>query len=91
MQYEIKIGELAKAFPTLNNAPLQPWNAETFDSWACEQGGSGLQHAARFVLAVWAIDATWRIGRFDAMNALAAWDETHRKAFAAWCSSPWWR
>lgn len=30
MNYEIKIAELAKTFPTLKNAPLHPWNAEAF-------------------------------------------------------------
>jgi hypothetical protein len=91
MNYEIKIAELAETFPTLQGAPLRPWDADKFDAWACEQWGSGLLHAARFVLAIWAVDATWRIGRFDAMNAVAAWDATHRQAFAAWCSSAWWR
>lgn len=89
--YEIEIAKLSETFPTLKGAPLQPWNADAFDAWACEQWGSGVQHAARFVLAVWAVDATWRVGRFDAMSALTAWDEAHRKAFAQWCLSAWWR
>jgi hypothetical protein len=89
MNYEIKIAELAETFPTLRDARIRPWDADAFDAWACDQLGSGLQHAARFVLAVWAVDATWRMGRFDAMNALGTWDAEHRSAFLAWANSPW--
>ena len=90
MNYEIKIAELAETFPTLQGAPLRPWDAEKFDAWACNEVSSGLQHAARFILAVWAGHVSWRMGRFDAVGAMAAWDRAHRDAFIAWCSSPWW-
>lgn len=89
MNYEIKIAELAETFPTLRGAPLRPWNSEAFDAWAAQQYGSGLAHAARFVLAVWANNAQWRIGKFDAVNALGTWDAEHRSAFLAWAASPW--
>lgn len=43
---------LARTFPTLTNAPLEPWDAERLDKWA-RTGSSGTVHAVRFVLAVW--------------------------------------
>ena len=88
--FEKKIVQLARTFPTLEKAPLEPWDAQAFDAWALQQAGSGLLHAARFVLAVWACRYPWQIGPFDAVSAIAAWDAAHRGAFVQWCTVPWW-
>lgn len=48
MNYEIKIAELAETFPTLQGAPLRPWDARAFESrvWLASRG------AIRFVCVV---------------------------------------
>lgn len=83
---------LAKSFPTLRGARgLAPWDPEALDSWACGPvPGSGAQHAARFVFAVWNSAARWSCGRFDAVRALGSWDRDHQAAFLAWATEPWW-
>lgn len=91
MSYETKIAELAETFPTLQGAPLRPWDARAFEKWASERQGTGLRYAAQFVLSVWSVDEPWTIGRFDIFAAMGAWDTTHRQAFVKWCSSPWTR
>lgn len=89
MNYEERIAQLAESFPTLERAPLRPWDADRFETWAMNQTSSGAKHAARFVLGVWA-DIEWRIGRFNVLAAMGAWDMFHRAAFVKWCSAPWW-
>ncbi|WAS96383.1 hypothetical protein [Nannocystis punicea] len=120
-----KIIRFARTFPTLADAPLDPWAPSTFDAWAADvwearrHYGDGLRHAAACVLAVsctpknvvedlrsalrerrqfYVIEAlqeltvartTWRVGTFDAVTALATWDEAHRAAFLAWAKEPW--
>lgn len=32
---------------------------------------------------------TWRVGPFDAVTAIAQWDDEHRAAFLAWARDPW--
>jgi hypothetical protein len=32
---------------------------------------------------------TWRVGSFNAVTALAQWDDEHRAAFLAWAKDPW--
>jgi hypothetical protein len=91
MHYENKIAALAETFPTLQGAPLRPWDARAFEKWAFEQHGSGLRHAAQFVLAVWSVNEPWKIGRFEVFAAMGAWDTAHHQAFVAWSSSPWTR
>lgn len=44
---------LARTFPTLRSAPLEPWCPEALDDWGCHGACHGAVHAARFVLAVW--------------------------------------
>ena len=41
MHYENKIAALAETFPTLQDAPLRPWDARAFENWAFEQHGDG--------------------------------------------------
>lgn len=89
MKYEERIVRLAETFPTLEDAPLRPWDAERFEEWAMRQAGSGLLHSARFVLKVWAIDHPWKVGPFDVFHAVFSWDERHRNAFANWAKAPW--
>jgi hypothetical protein len=86
-----RIAELARTFPSLAGAPgVKPWEPETLDSWAATVASSGERHAARFILAVWDPGYVWDCGRFDLMEALAAWDEAHRRALLAWAAEPWW-
>ena len=46
-------------------------------------------HAARFVLNVWNSEDEWKIGRFNVVNAMAAWDHEQRAAFLRWAQDPW--
>lgn len=49
-----RMTELARSFPTLSDAPLDPFDPDKLDEWACSAGPShGATIAARFVLAVW--------------------------------------
>ncbi|MFY0542485.1 hypothetical protein [Nannocystis pusilla] len=32
---------------------------------------------------------TWRVGSFNAVTAIAQWDDEHRAAFLAWARDPW--
>lgn len=44
---------LAATFPTLQDAPIEPFNPEALDDWACGPApSSGGRYAARFILAV---------------------------------------
>ena len=53
-----KIIRLARNFPTLEDAPLEPWDPVVFDAWAAGPAGtSGSRHAAAFILAVWHVPA----------------------------------
>lgn len=83
---------LACTFPTLARADgVRPFDAEVLDAWAAGPvPGSGPLHAARFLLALWNNHARWRAGRFDAVEALCAWDRDHREAFLRWAERPWW-
>lgn len=83
---------LAVSFPTLSQAEgTRPWNPERLDAWAAGPvPGSGARYAARFVLAVWNGSGSWKCGRFDVVDAFAAWDRAHREAFLAWAAKPWW-
>lgn len=85
-----KMLSLATRFPTLAACPLTTWDAHAFDAWAVgPQATAGSMHAARFVLAVWNAQGAWKVGRFDAVDALAGWDAEHRAAFVDWASAPW--
>ena len=85
------ITALAESFPTLRGASgVSPWDPDKFEAWACGPApGSGALAAARFVLAVYAIGAEWKCGRFDVVHAMNVWDEDHREAFVAWACDPW--
>jgi hypothetical protein len=89
---EERIQQLALTFPALRRAAgVQPWQPHQLDVWACGPlPGEGALHAARFVLALWDNAGAWCCGRFDAIEALAAWDGPHRGAFLTWVARPWW-
>lgn len=49
-----KIVRFARTFPTLADAPLEPWDPVALDAWAGGPAGTtGSRHAAACVLAVW--------------------------------------
>lgn len=37
-----------------------------------------------------AVEHPWKVRPFDAVEALATWDDDHREAFLAWAQDPWW-
>ena len=89
---EDRIRTLAHSLPSLRSAPgLAEWQAITLDAWAASGSPShGERCSARFLLAVWNPEETWRSGRFDLMEALRVWDEPHRRTFLQWAAAPWW-
>lgn len=87
-----KIRLLAQTFPCLWDVHgIAPWNANALDDWGASGAPShGELVSIRFILAVWDSRFAWRSGRFDVMEALEVWDESHRTAFLAWAREPWW-
>lgn len=82
---------LARRFPSMRGAPgIDPWNPEHLNAWAAGPASSGERHAAQFLLALWDSSAEWEAGHFDALEALGAWDLSHRTAFLGWAADPWW-
>lgn len=76
-----RIVELARKFPTLERAPLDPWDADKLDEWAAGAAGtSGSRHAAAFILAVWH-HASQRPGR-AAARYLCEWVNESSKALS---------
>lgn len=101
---EKEIVFLARSFPSLKDAPLEPWNYHAFDKWAAKEEAVlarnsrreslMLAYAAQFVLQVWAGSRlaefeTFRVGEFIVTRAMHVWDEEHRNAFRAWAAAPW--
>lgn len=99
-----RMGTLVAAFPTLRSAPGagKRWDfkiAQQFARWASGREMYVAQSAA-FVLSVWngstPPDGGWwnqgefDVGRFDAVEAFAYWDQIHQQAFLAWCVEPFW-
>ena len=89
---ERRMAEFARTFASTKKASgVSLWSANTLDRWAAETALShGERVTAQFLLAVWDPSHSWRCGRFDLMEALGVWDETHRAAFVAWATDPWW-
>ncbi len=86
--------KLACTFPCLRRAIAASslpvgWDANTVDRWACV-ASHGERAAAQFLLAVWDQDHEWQCGRFDFMDALRIFDESHRAALLEWAADPWW-
>jgi hypothetical protein len=86
------MSDLAECFPCLVGKPgVRPWMPARLDEWANECGATATElYATRFVLHVWDGKHPWKCGRFDLLDALDFWDETHRTAFISWVLDPWW-
>jgi len=70
---------------------VKPFNAAALDKWSKTATiPRQARHAARFVLSVWDSTNRWKAGPFNVHDALAAWDDEHREAFAEWAARPWW-
>jgi hypothetical protein len=87
-----EIEQLAATCKCLIDKPgVSPWDATSLDSWASSGIPShGELVTARFLLAVWNPNENWTSGRFDVMDALSVWDESHREMFLDWAADPWW-
>jgi len=91
-----RMAKLARTFPCMKGNPgvmsnLPPWNAIAVDAWgASGQSSHGERVTAQFLLAVWSPQDSWECGKFDLMEALRVWDESHHRAFLVWASNPWW-
>jgi hypothetical protein len=92
MNPQTYIFHLGCSFPSLRSR-FESMPPGTFDAdrLAEELGvlSHGERHAALFLLNVWnpgyARENAWH---FDAVEALAVWDEPHRRAFLAWAAHP---
>jgi len=86
-----RMTELARSFPCLRDAPgVDPWDPQALDRWAVGPASHGERVAASFLLAVWDSSTDWTCGRFDLMEALNVWPESHRVPFLQWACDPWW-
>jgi hypothetical protein len=87
-----RMSSLAMTFPTLRDADgIVHWDPNAFEEWLVKQEPqSAARWAGRFLLSVWTPTRAWVSGRFVRHEALACWDENHRRAFAVWCQDPWW-
>jgi len=96
----LAIATLARAFHALAKADgIDPWDPDLLYRWSVEHLHTDAErHCARFILGVWnqddfeELDAEndGRLGRFDSLRAVSAWDHAHRTAFAVWTLDPWW-
>lgn len=79
---------LCREFPTL---PLmQKWEPKIIDCWANGPAATtGGRAAAQFVLELWDPTRSWKCGPFRCIRALQVWDGTHRGAYVAWATDPW--
>ena len=86
-----RMTELARSFPCLRNAwGVSPFQPEELNRWAASGLSHGERVTAQFILAVWDPSTDWEAGRFDLMEALHVWPETHRVPFLLWARDPWW-
>ena len=80
---------LARTFPALARAPLDPWSSSVLDAWAAQPRLVEQRLAAQFVLSIWNQDKPWRCGRFNPELA-HVWTGANGRAFAEWARCPWW-
>jgi hypothetical protein len=86
-----QMSALALSFPSLREAPVEPWDPHKLEKWSVGPApGSGAFHAARFVLNVWNDSTEWACGKFEFFEAFRSWDHNHKVAFLAWAGRPWW-
>lgn len=83
-----------------------PWDQNDFVRWACCDASTQEQHAARFMLSLFDPNRDWsayarqelgirdaithRVGPFDVIEAMGAWDKANRAAFNNWAQEPFW-
>jgi hypothetical protein len=60
------------------------------DVWAANPVSHGERVTGQFILAVWDSSTDWQAGRFDLMEALKVWPDSHREPFLKWVADPWW-
>ena len=84
------IQELARSFPALRGAPIEPFDAKALDAWAMSGVSDTEVWAVQFVLSVYSPRATWACGHFDFMRAMKQWDDSNHQAFLTWAKDPWW-
>lgn len=93
-----KIIELAKSFPVLKFAPIEPWNPHELDKWGYAKRyeralpaeyAYGAACAVAFILGVWDSSEFWRSGTFEVFLAFRWWGEQDRNAFRSWAAEPW--
>lgn len=86
-----RMSELAEGFPCLRRAwGVRPFEPEELNRWAASGVSHGERVTASFILAVWDPSTDWEAGRFDVMEALRVWPDSHREPFLKWASDPWW-
>lgn len=86
MTPEEKMTQLAESFG-LELPGTDPWSAVRLAN-SLGVLSSGERRTALFLLAVWDRQ-TWS-KKFDALEALAIWDDIRRAAFIQWAKNPWW-
>lgn len=91
VDYYAQASALAREFPVLRDAPgIAPFDAPTLARWARRQGSTATQQAAAFVLSVFNFKARWAgLPMFNAVHAMAVWDDAQRAVFRRWCIAPW--
>lgn len=79
-----KLIELARTFPSLARRTIS--TPDDLDTVARDpSNGSGVRHAARFLLYVWTAGGyTW-----DMAQSWGCWDQHHRTAWKGWAADPW--
>ena len=90
--YDLRIAVLAWRFPSLSWLDgIHPWDPKRLvRALLMRSHPAAALHSARFVLSVWNPAQVSALGAFDMHQALAAWDDAHRAAFAEWATAPWW-
>ena len=91
-----RVADLSRTFPSLARvehpriAGLDPFDPDQLDNWAGGNDCTGQAYfAALFILQVTSAGEHWESGTFNAVVAMLAWDEAHRRAFLAWAAAPW--
>ena len=85
-----RLSALARSFPSLREADgVAPFEPRVLEKWACASATNDYaRHAACLVLHLYNARTPWKIGRFDVLQAMRAWDDDHRLAFLAWVKEP---
>ena len=91
-----RVAALARTFPSLARvehprlAGRDPFDPDQLDNWTGGNDCTGQAYfAALFILQVTSAGDHWESETFNAVVAMLAWDEAHRRAFMAWAAEPW--